>query len=1331
MKHGDIGRAAPFPLSFAQQRLWMLSRMSVLCPADQIQFGLRLAGDQDTSALRRALARLVARHAALRASFSYLDNRPVQQIADDDVGFPLNEYDLRGGEDVEDQWQRLAAQDSARPFDLQTAPLARGLLIRLADREHLLVISVHRIACDERSIDVFKRELSLLYSAFRNGQADPLPKLEIQYPEYSVWQRQRLSGEYLKSQVEHWRRVLLDAPPALELPTDYRRPAQQDFEAAFVELYFDASLTAALTALIERRGTTLFAALLAAWAALLSRLSGQFDLVVGAPVAYRMRPDLEPLIGLFANELPLRIDLSGEPSAGELVDRVARTVREAHAHQDLRFEQIVESLQMPRSMAREPLFQSTFVWRDSADAEISLPGLKVTSVAPPARYTCFDLTLRLAQSEGRIVGELEYATALFDRTTVERYAGYLRRWLEGMAADDAQAIDRLPLLSEAERHRVLVEWNATEADYPQDRCVHELFEAQAARTPDAIAVVDTNRQLTYAELNTTADQLADRLWSLGAKPSGRVAVGLQRSIELVVAQLAILKCGGAYVPIDQHAPPERQAFIIKDCQAQLLLTDSRRPAPKGHSARRVDIDAPGQIGIGERAPVHQNGRSLIYVMYTSGSTGEPKGVMVPHRGVARLVLNNGYADFRGTDRVAFAANPAFDASTMEVWGALLNGGRVVIIDEATLLDPHEFKRRLERDAVTVLWLTAGLFQQYAGPLAGAFRRLRFLLAGGDIINPAIVGRVLESDRPQHLLNGYGPTETTTFAATYEVREQPGAGKSIPIGRPISNTKIYILDKYMEPAPIGVAGEIYIGGAGVADGYLERPELTAERFLDNPFVAGDRLYRTGDLGRYLADGNIEFLGRNDFQVKIRGFRIELGEIEARLTQHPSVREGKVLAREDSPGDKRLVAYFTVRPSAAAPDAAGLRAHLAEILPEYMVPAAYVRLNSMPLTVNGKLDSMALPAPETDAYAAKPYEAPRGETEEALARIFAAALKTERIGRDDNFFELGGDSLLGIRVVFEIEKTLGLKLVTASLFSSPTVSELAAALDLGGEGPNLLSLVPLHTRASGAPVFMIHLIERDVARHLGRRHPVYGLSYGLAAVSAGGEIRLPPDTEAAAAHYIEEMRTVQPHGPYRLLGHSLGGQIAYEMAQQLARAGETVEFLGLIDTDAPGQTQTNLLPIGDVIKNVLRTPPAKLLRIVNNALNKNKFVRRTKIRFLPTDSSFQFRLHDLMEAPYWPKPYSGRIDLFQATVPERYIRREPPPPVEVGWRKLAQGELVVHVLPGGHMDIVKDPVAAKSAEAMDAVLNALDEQALRRQKKNAVAAEGDHGETVGAA
>ena len=724
------------------------------------------------------------------------------------------------------------------------------------------------------------------------------------------------------------------------------------------------------------------------------------------------------------------------------------------------------------------------------------------------------------------------------------------------------------LLTEIERQQILVEWNQTEAEFPHDRCIHNLFEDQAARAPDAVAVVHEDRRLCYGELNARANWLAHYLRGLGVSPDARVAIGLERSIELVVAQLAILKCGAAYVPLEQSAPPLRQAFIIKDCQAQIVVTGQGRVVPETPGLRRVDVDElpmTGQAAPNPAAPM--GSEATAHVMYTSGSTGQPKGVLIPHRAVGRLVLNNGYADFQASDRVAFAANPAFDAATMEVWAPLLNGGCIVVIEQAILNSPEALEQRLKRNAINVLWLTVGLFNQYADRLADAFSHLRYLIVGGDVLDPRVIGRLLQGNPPQNLINGYGPTETTTFATTYKITEVPAGATSIPIGRPISNTRVYILDGHGEPVPVGVAGEIHIGGAGVARGYLNRPELTAERFVADPFAgaADARMYKSGDLGRYLPDGNIEFLGRNDLQVKIRGFRVEPGEIGAALVRHPAVREAVVLAHEDDIGGKRLVAYYTMlphwvaEPGAAEAGARALRHHLEAVLPEYMVPTAYVRLDAMPLTANGKLDRQALPAPDGAAYGARRYEAPVGDIETCVARIWAEVLGLECVGRHDDFFELGGHSLLAVRVIELLNRQLGWTLELAALFGQPTVAGLAH-LGLASEqmAPTRISdhLEVLRAGRDQPPVVCV-----------GWTHPVESLLKGLPADTpvwwlkvdsqdARPYVRSIPQMSKA---FSSELIRAIPSGPFVLVGFSFGGSIAFDLAGRFHREGRLVQAI----------------------------------------------------------------------------------------------------------------------------------------------------------------------------
>ncbi|MFM7547880.1 MAG: amino acid adenylation domain-containing protein, partial [Cyanobacteriota bacterium] len=1014
-------RSQPLPLSFAQQRLWFLAQLEGPSATYNIPLAWRLAGELDHGALRGALDQLVVRHEALRTTFVAVDGEPVQRIVPaTDARFALIKHDLRDTADVEAELARWLEKEAAESFDLEAGPLLRGRLLRLADREHALLLTLHHAIADGWSLGVLGRELGALYGAMRQGNDDPLPPLPIQYPDYALWERQWVEGALLQRQAAYWQSALAGAPVLLELPTDRPRPPEQDYVGAMLPVLLDAELTSKLKALARRHGATLFQVLLAGFAALLSRLSGQTEVVIGSPSAHRSRTELEGLIGFFVNTLALRID-TGAASVGELIARAKGQTLAAQAHEDLPFEQVVELLQPPRSRAHAPLFQAMFAWQNTPEASFSLSDLAAEALEAPYGVAKFDLTLSLAETGEGIEGGLEYATALFDQATVERWAGHWRTLLAGLAeASDATAVGSLPLLSNAELRQVLVEWNATEAEYPKDQCLHQLFEAQAERTPEAIALVFEEQSLTYAQLNARANQLAHHLIALGIRPDDRVAIGVERSLEMVVGLLAILKAGGAYVPLDPAYPEERLAFMLDDSAPVALLmhgaTRERLEALAG-AVPMVDLEAdgpdwaersatnpePAALGLG---PNH-----LAYVIYTSGSTGRPKGVMVEHRQVSRLfVATSDWFRFGPEDVWTLFHSYAFDFSVWELWGALSCGGRLVIVSWAVSRSPSEFYQLLCREGVTVLNQTPSAFQSLSSIQAESLERhrLRYVIFGGEKLEMATLKPWFRQnpERMTRLVNMYGITETTVHVTYRPLVAADADLLASPIGVRLPDLHVYLLDGDGQPVPIGVAGEIHIGGAGVARGYLNRPELTAERFLPDPYAAEPeaRMYRTGDLARWLPDGNLEFLGRVDFQVKIRGFRIEPGEIETALRACDGIREAVVLAREHAPGEKRLVAYVTADLAANTADTAGLpavlKAHLRSSLPEYMVPAAFVVLESLPLTPNGKLDRKALPAPEVDAYATGVYAPPEGPVEESLAALWSELLGIERVGRHDD-------------------------------------------------------------------------------------------------------------------------------------------------------------------------------------------------------------------------------------------------------------------------------------------------------------------------------------------
>ena len=1051
-------RGGPLPLSLAQQRLWFLSAFDERASlAYHMPAALRLTGALDRAALKRALDRLVARQEGLRARFAVVDGVPYQTFAPEDVGFSLRDVDLRQlpMEQRERVVREQVEEEAAAPFDFAQGPLIRGRLLQLAGDEHVLLVTQHHIVSDGWSIGVMVREFASLYAAFSEDHADPLPPLELQYADYAVWQRSWLQGDELERQLGFWREHLGGAPALLALPTDRARPSVQSHAGATVPFTLPAALGARLRVLAQRHGVTLYMVVLAAWATLLARLAGQTDVVIGTPVANRQRREVEGLLGFFVNTLALRISVGGHIPVAALLTQVKDVALAAFAHQELPFEQVVEALQPVRSLSHGALVQTSFTWgSESNQGSLDLPGLRLDAIGSEATTTQFDVSLHLADADGDWSGALVYASDLFQSATIVRYAGYFITLLEAFAADDSADAMALPLLPAPERRQLLVDFNATAVDYPRDALIHELFEQQAARRPEAIAITDEGQSISYGELNARANRLAHHLIAQGIAPDDRVAICVERSLDLVVGLLGILKAGGAYVPLDPAYPAERLALLLHDSAPKVLLTNADVEAqlsPGTVPVLRLDVDF---RVLERRLPSHDpaarerglHARHLAYVMYTSGSTGTPKGVMVEHRNVNRLVINNTYVKLGDDDCVAHAANPAFDAATWEIWGALLNGARLLVLPPATVLDAQRFDQQLLAQGVTALWMTVGLFNQYVPSMRASFARLRYLLVGGDALDPRTIRDVLAlPQRPGHLVNGYGPTETTTFACTHAIDELAPDAASVPIGRPIANTQVYILDARGEPVPLGVTGEIHIGGDGVARGYLNQPALTAERFLRDPFHtdARARMYKTGDLGRWLADGTIEYLGRNDFQVKLRGFRIELGEIEAKLAACEGVREAVVLAREDQPGDKRLVAYVTAVAGQALA-AADLRVSLQAQLPEYMLPGAFVVLDALPLTPNGKLDRKALPAPDITALGLREYVAPEGDIEQALAEIWQSLFGIEQVGRGEHFFELGGHSLLAVQMVSHIRERLGVELPLRELFARPVLHALAEAV-----------------------------------------------------------------------------------------------------------------------------------------------------------------------------------------------------------------------------------------------------------------------------------------------
>ncbi|MBD2438978.1 non-ribosomal peptide synthase/polyketide synthase [Nostoc sp. FACHB-110] len=1064
-----------YPLSQGQKALWFLDQLAPQSVAYHLTYTAKLAANVDIFALKQAAQVLVDRHPVLRTTFATVDSEPVQTIhANQQVDFSIEEVSDFAQDDV-DNW---VAERSDRLFDLEQGPIVRfDLLINQttsnqAATEHILLITLHHIIGDFWSLEILINELRALYQAIAKGIPHQLPAAKYQYQDYVNWSEQMLASSEGDRLWNYWQKQLSGELPLLNLPTDRPRPENQTYNGTNQFFALDEQLLHQLTELAKQQGASLYTVVLTALQILLLRYTNQEDILIGSPMVNRSRSEFEKIIGYFTNPVVLRADLSGNPTFEELLERSRACVLNALDHQEYPFPLLVERLQPVRDPSYSPIYQVALAWdrshQNDQEALLTESDELIVESMPGSRGAIFDLTLTILDEPGSLKGTWNYNTDLFDSSTIERMAVNFVTLLESIVTNPQERICQLPILTQAEQQQLLVQWNHTHTDYPQDKCIHQLFEEQVERTPDAVAVVCENQQLTYHELNSRADSLAHYLRSLGVGADVLVGICVERSLEMVVGLLAILKAGGAYVPLDPEYPQDRLSFMLADTQVSVLLTQEKLVQSLGqHQAQVVCLDKDWEnIAQANQHPLNSivSAENLCYVIYTSGSTGTPKGVVVTHQSVNRLVCNTNYIQFTPDDCVAQASNIAFDAATFEIWGALLHGGKLVIISKSVLLNPQEFAAYLHSYQISVLFLTTALFNQLASFLPQAFSSLKYLLFGGEAVDPKWVQEVLEKGAPQQLLHVYGPTENTTFSSWYLVEELPTTATTIPIGRPISNTQIYILDQYLQPVPVGVAGELHIGGAGLARGYLNRPELTQAKFIPNPFD-NSKLYKTGDLVRYLPDGNIEYIGRIDNQVKIRGFRIELGEIEAILNQHEAVQTNCVIVREDTRGEKRLVAYI-VSASEVKITTSELRSFLKQKLPDYMIPSGFVFLEALPLTPNGKIDRRALPTPEIDSEQVEKYVAPRTPTEELLALIWQEVLKLERVGREDNFFELGGHSLLATQIVSRIRTNFQIELPLRSLFAAPTIAGIASIIGQLQQQDLALAAPPILKRTENA-------------------------------------------------------------------------------------------------------------------------------------------------------------------------------------------------------------------------------------------------------------------------
>ena len=1075
------------PLSHGQQALWFLYATAPESTSYNVAFTTRIRSRLDRTAVRRTFEMLVARHPCLRTTFSMDGERPVQTVH----GYPhFGFVEVDASTWSPEELSARVAESYRRPFDLRRGPVMRVDVFSVSDDEHVLLLCVHHIVCDGWSLWVLQDEFAVLYAQQLAGIEPSLPPLDRTYAYHVRWQEEMLSGPAGERLWNYWKDALAGESPPLELPTDFPPSASANRRGASQPFRLSADLTGRLRRTARAEGVTLYMLLMAAFQTLLHRYTRQDDILVGTPTSGREQTEFAGVVGYFVNPVVVRTDLSGDPSFRQVLDRVREAVLGAMAHQDYPFPLLVERLKPLRDRDRTPLFQALLTLQrpqrptavsellpgGETGARVELDGLKLEPFDMPQEEGQFDLAIELVEAAESLSGVLKYSPDLLEPATAARMVGHFRNLLEAATRHPGQRLSAMEMLADGERHQLLVEFNATSSDYPRDRCIHEVFEARAAETPEAIALTFGDHKWTYGELDARANQIAHAVRQLGVAAGTLVGLFLARSLEMVAAILGILKAGGAYVPLDTEYPREFLDFMLEDTQAPVLVTqaslaarfDGEMEYDDRDEAKRATDSEPavkrfgnfgGRVLMLDRDAEHINRQpstnvasettpdDLAYVMYTSGSTGKPKGVEVPHRGVVRLVCRTNYVEIRPDDVFLQFAPLAFDASTLEIWGPLLNGAQLAIVPPG-LPSLDELDRTIEHHGVTILWLTAGLFQQQVDYGLERLSGVRQLLVGGDVVSPAHAARALGQLPDCRLINGYGPTENTTFTCCHAMREPPPAGMPIPIGRPIAATTVYVLGPHGEPVWIGVPGELHAGGDGLARGYHRRPELTAERFVRNPFVPDEnaRLYRTGDLVRWRGDGTLDFLGRVDRQAKIHGFRIEPEEIEAVLSQHEAVGQNVVVVREDRAGQKQLVAYVVPR-EGSLPSIEDMRAFLKEKLPQFMVPAAVVFLPSLSLTPSGKVDRAALPSAHGERpELARPYAAPRTPTEKLLADIWAEVLSLEKVGIHDNFFDLGGASIKSLRIVAKAEEA-GLQLDPELLsphvlFEHPTIAELAA-------------------------------------------------------------------------------------------------------------------------------------------------------------------------------------------------------------------------------------------------------------------------------------------------
>ncbi|WP_414752446.1 amino acid adenylation domain-containing protein [Anabaena sp. CCY 9910] len=1325
-------RNGSLPLSFGQQRLWFLHQFEPDSSSNNMPVVVRFTGNLNVTILEESINEVVRRHEVLRTTFPAVNGKATLLIAPDiSLQLPIIDLQSVSDEEREAEAYRLATNEAHRPFDLANGPILRVLLLRLSEQEHLLIWNMHCIVCDGASSDVFYQDLTTIYKALAEGKASPLSPLPLQYADFAHWQHQWLQGEVLESQVNYWKQKLEGSLPIIQLPYDRPRPAgAQTYRGDRSALLLPKSLNYALTELSQKWGVTLFMTLLTVFELLLYRYSGQEDLLISFASAGRGQVETERLIGFFSNTLVLRSDLAGNPTFRQLLGRVRKDCLEAYAHQDLPFERLIEELRPEqRNRGTSSLFQVKFSlnppWSNGRGmASVELPDLKITSLFGYIYHgkTKYDLTLVLREQDNGLGMVFDYNADMFESSTIERMLGHFQNLLEGIVANPDCPISELTLLTQPEQHQLLVEWNHRQTADIKDVCIHQLFEAQVQRTPHNIAVIEHNQQLTYQELNERANQLAHYLQTLGVGAGICVGLYLEPSLEMIVGLLGICKAGGTYIPITPTSHQDALAFILNDAHVSLLLTKkswSEKLPECESSIICLDSDEEAIAPHSRQNLVTQvTSGNLACVIYTLNPINKPDGIAMSHSNlVNHAVAIHQLWEVSAGDRILVFSGISSDTTIESLFPCWMNGASAVIQPQTTQNSITNFFSFIAQQQITVLNLPTffwyKILRKISNSQAPLLESLRLVMVGGEKVSRTAYESWIELVGKQtRWLNAYGSI-ATTFTATVYDPQTASSETEILIGQPIANTQIYILDQLLQPVPVGAPGEIYISGVGVAKGYFRRTDLTSERFIPHPFSDNthEQLYKTGDLARYLPDGNIEYLGRTDNQVKICGVCVDLEQIEALLHQHQAITQVVVIATEVTSGEKQLVAYLVTQPE-QTPTIDDLQTFLSQKIPHYWIPSDFIFLESLPVNTNGQVNRGALPEPNfIKQKSGANFVAPRNQLEIELTKIWENVLGKHPIGLKDNFFGLGGHSLLALRMFSQIETIFGKNLPLAILFQAPTIQQLSDILQQEGCSTSWSSLVPIQLNGSKPPLFLIHPIGGNVleystlARYLGEEQPIYGLqSLGL-----DGKQAPLNRVEDMANAYLQEIRSIQPNGPYFIAGYSFGGLVAYEMAQQLYTQGQKIGLLALLDTSCPNLqiTRPSLTKFVRVhVNNLWKLQPQEKLIYIRNWLKwylKNKNTRDVLIQDWQEvlENSHIVNVIDANVQAYenyTAQPYAGAMTLFRSSIQPVKLSDN----IDLGWHDLVTGGLEIHHLTGDHSRLLKEPHVQKLTEQLQICL-----------------------------